>query len=317
MKIVVVDSHTLNPGDLSWEQLQALGQCEIYDQTAADQTIERCRQAQVVITNKVVFDRRTMDALAQLKYIGVTATGYNVVDIATAAEKGIVVTNVPVYGTLSVAQMVFALLLELTQNVGHHSRTVRQGRWTGCKDFCYWDYPLVELADLTMGVVGFGQIGKATARLAKAFGMRVLAYDVQPGQLEGEDVESADLDRLFAASDVITLHCPLTDGTRGLVHAGRIAQMKQTAFLINTSRGPIVVEKDLADALNAGRIAGAGLDVLSVEPPKADNPILTAKNCIITPHIAWATRSSRNRLMTETVENVRAFLAGGRRNVVN
>jgi glycerate dehydrogenase len=247
----------------------------------------------------------------------VSATGTNIVDVEAAGERGIVVTNVPTYGTDSVAQMAFALLLELTQHAGHHSRTVREGRWAKSDNFCYWDYPLVELAGLTMGIVGCGRIGQATARLADAFGMRVIGYDVAPFPAGRIPIQPAELDELFSRSDVVSLHCPLTPATAGLVNAARLALMKPTAFLINTSRGPLVNEQDLADALNAERIAGAGLDVLSVEPPRPDNPLLTAKNCVITPHIAWATRSARQRLMQTSIDNLGAYAAGAPQNVVS
>ena len=314
MNIIVVDGATLNPGDLSWEALGALGSYQVYPRSTPVEARERCRDAEAVITNKVVFDRATIAALPKLSYIGVTATGYNIVDVAAAAERGIVVTNVPTYGTASVAQMVFALLLELTQHVGHHAATVREGRWSTCDNFCYWDFPLVELAGLTMGIVGCGRIGQATARIADAFGMKVIGYDAFP--FPGGLIAPVALDELLAQSDVVSLHCPLTPETQGLINTARLSLMKPSAFLINTSRGPLVNERDLADALNAGRIAGAGLDVLSAEPPKPDNPLLTAKDCIITPHIAWATRSARRRLMQTSIDNLGAFLAGNPRNVV-
>ena len=314
MNIIVVDGATLNPGDLTWEGLGAYGSYEVHPRGTPAETLARCRDAEAVITNKVVFDRAVIAALPKLKYIGVTATGYNIVDVAAATERGIVVTNVPTYGTASVAQMVFALLLELTQHVGHHAATVREGRWAKCDNFCYWDYPLVELAGLTMGIVGCGRIGQATARLADAFGMKVIGYDAFP--FPGGLIAPVTLDELLARSDVVSLHCPLTTETQGLINTARLSLMKPSAFLINTSRGPLVNERDLADALNAGRIAGAGLDVLSAEPPKPDNPLLTAKDCIITPHIAWATRSARRRLMQTSIDNLGAFLAGNPRNVV-
>ena len=315
MRIVVTDGATLNPGDLSWEALGEFGEYEIYPVSTPDETIERCRNADVAITNKVVFDRATIAALPKLTYIGVTATGYNIIDVAAAVERGITVTNVPTYGTASVAQMVFALLLELTQHVGHHAATVRQGRWATCDNFCYWDYPLVELAGLTLGIVGCGRIGQVTARLADAFGMTVIGYDAFP--FTNDRITPVTLDELLARTDVVSLHCPLTSETQGLINAERLTLMKKSAFLINTSRGPLICEQDLADALNAERIAGAGLDVLSTEPPKPDNPLLTAKNCIITPHIAWATRSARQRLLDMTVENLAAYLAGKPQNVVS
>ena len=315
MKIVVLDGYTMNPGDLSWEGLEGLGECAVYERTPPERVVERAAGTEIILTNKVPFDRERLARLPALKYIGVLATGYNVVDTAAARERGIVVTNVPAYSTRSVAQLVMALVLELAHHVGHHARTVREGRWTASKDFAYWDYPLVELDGLVMGIVGFGQTGRAVADLARAFGMRVLVHTRTP--TAGPGVEFVDLATLLRRSDVVSLHCPLTPQTEGLVNAERLALMKPTAFLINTSRGPVVNERDLAEALNSGRIAGAGLDVLSTEPPKADNPLLAAKNCFITPHVAWATRAARERLMKTVVANVRAFLAGRPQNVVN
>jgi glycerate dehydrogenase len=317
MRIVVLDGNTLNPGDLSWDALNALGQCVVHARTAPGDVIERAQDADIVFTNKTVLDGAALRSLPKLRYIGVLATGYNVVDVRAARERNIVVTNVPAYGTHSVAQHVFALLLELAQHVGHHAGTVREGRWSASPDFCYWDYPLIELEGLTMGIVGFGRIGRAVAKLADAFGMKVLAHDVHPPERLPADVRLVTLDTLFAESDVVSLHCPLTEENRGFADAHRLATMKPSAFLINTSRGLLVNEADLAAVLNAGRIAGAGLDVLAVEPPPADNSLLTAKNCYITPHIAWATRAARERLMHIAVENLRAFLNGGPVNVVN
>ena len=316
MKIVVVDGYTMNPGDLSWDALRRLGECDVYEQSTPAENLTRCKDADIAVTNKVVFDAQTLDRLGRLKCIVVSATGYNVIDTKAAADKGIVVCNVPAYATESVAQMVFALLLELTQRVAHHAETVRQGRWATCENFCYWDFPLVELAGLTMGIVGFGHTGRAAARLARAFGMKVLVYDVFRPEPDDPEVALADLETVLAESDVVSLHCPLTSENEGMIDTARIATMKKTAFLINTARGPLVNERDLADALNADRIAGAGLDVLSVEPAGADNPLLTAKNCYITPHIAWATRSSRARLMRTAVDNISAFIEGKPRNVV-
>jgi len=317
MRIIVVDGATLNPGDLSWDALSAFGVLEVYPRSSPEETLTRCRDAEVVFTNKVVFDAPTLDALPAVQYIGVTATGHNIVDLAAARDRGIVVTNVPTYGTDSVAQMTFALLLELTQHVAHHSDTVRQGRWGRIDDFCYWDFPLIELAGLTLGLVGCGRIGQATARIGRAFGMEVIGFDAFPFDAERTGIRPVSLDDLFARSDVISLHCPLTPETEGLVNADRIALMKATAFLLNTSRGPLVVAQDLADALNAGRLAGAGLDVLTVEPPKDGNPLIGARNCFVTPHIAWATRSARERLLRTAVDNLAAFLDGTPRNVVN
>ena len=317
MKIVVLDGYTLNPGDLSWEPLQQLGQCDIYDRSTPNEIVPRATGHDIALTNKVILSREHLKAVSQLKYIGVTATGYNIVDVAAAREFGIIVTNVPTYGTRSVAQMTFALLLELTQHVGHHAETVRAGRWTRSPDFCYWDYPLIELDGLTLGIIGFGRIGRAMGELAAAFGMRVLAVARTKPKSPVAGVEFADLETAFRKSDVISLHCPLTPETRNLVNTERIEWMKPNALLLNTSRGPLIDEPALADALNRGRIAGAGLDVLAVEPPVENNPLLHAKNCFITPHIAWATRAARARLMGTAVENVRAFLAGKPINVVS
>jgi glycerate dehydrogenase len=317
MTIVILDGYTLNPGDLSWEGLEKLGALTVYDRTPPDKVVERASGAEAVLTNKTVVSRREIERLYGLRYLGVLATGYNVVDIAAAGEHGVVVTNVPAYGTESVAQMAFAHLLNLARGVGHHARTVREGRWSASEDFCYWDTPLVELAGLTMGIVGFGRIGRATAKLALAFGMKVLAHDPIPPDPVPEGVVMASLDRIFGECDAVSLHCPLTPETERLVDRDRLARMKPSAFLINTSRGPLIDEEALADALNAGRLAGAGLDVLSAEPPSSDNPLLTARACFITPHIAWATRAARSRLLDSVVENLRAFLEGTPRNVVS
>jgi glycerate dehydrogenase len=317
MNIVVLDGYTLNPGDLSWDGLERLGTCQIYDRTEPEDVLSRTGDAEIVLVNKVVLSREIIEQLPRLKYIGLLSTGYDVVDTEAARERNIPVTNVPTYGTQSVAQMTLAHLLNLTQHVAYHAQTVVDGRWHASPDFCYWDYPLIELAGLTMGLVGFGRIGRATARLALAFEMKVLAYDKFPPASLPEGVEMVDLDTLFRQSDVISLHAPLTPETKGMVNAARLAQMKKSAFLINTSRGPLVDEQALAEALNSERIAGAGLDVLAVEPPTTDNPLLTAKNCFITPHISWATQSARARLLNTVVENIRAFLAGRLENVVN
>ena len=315
--IVVLDGYTLNPGDLSWRELESLGECRIYDRTAPSDVMRRSGEADIILTNKILLTRKTIFALPNLRYIGVMATGYNVVDLEAARERGIPVTNVPVYGTKSVVQMVFALLLEMTQQAAYHAETVRNGRWTESVDFCYWDRPLIELDGMVMGIVGYGRIGREVSGVARAFGMNVLVTDSVPVKQDDPGVTFTGLDDLFRMSDVVSLHCPLTSESQGMINSERLAIMKKTAFLINTARGPLVVEADLAEALNTGRIAGAGLDVLSVEPPPADNPLLTAKNCIITPHIAWATRAARSRLMDMVVENIRAFLAGKAVNVVN
>jgi glycerate dehydrogenase len=315
-KIVVLDGFTLNPGDLNWDELNSLGPCAIYDRTSPTEVLGRAKDAEIVLTNKTVLNREHIQHLLELKYIGVLATGTNIVDLAAARERGIPVTNVPAYGTRSVAQTTLALLLELTQQVGHHARTVREGRWTRSPDWCYWDYPLVELDGLTMGIVGLGRIGLAVAELAAAFGMKVLAC-TSHSKGEPAFVRLVELQTIFRESDVVSLHCPLTEQTRNLVNAERLLWMKPSALLLNTSRGALVDEQALADALNAGRLAGAGVDVLSAEPPPAENPLLKAKNCLITPHLAWGTRAARARLLKIAVENVRAFLQGRPQNVVN
>jgi glycerate dehydrogenase len=317
MKIVVLDGHTLNPGDQSWDQVKALGEFTVYDHTPADQVVECAKDADVVLTNKVILDKALLNKLHKLQFVGVLATGYNIVDVEAARERGIPVTNVPTYGTQSVAQMVFAHLLNLTQHVAHHADTVKAGRWSVSPDFCYWDFPLIELAGLTIGIVGYGRIGRNVAAIAKAFEMQVLAYDAFVTDSGDPQVSMVDLDTLFAQSDVVTLHCPLTPETDKLVNAQRLLQMKPSAFLINTSRGPIVDNDALADALNAGTIAGAGLDVLDVEPPPMSNPLMTAQNCYITPHISWATHSARARLLGTVAENIKAWMAGKPINVVN
>ena len=316
MNICLLDGFTLNPGDLSWNELSQLGPCEIHDRTPSSETTLRAAEAEIVLTNKTPLTRETLTALPKLKYIGVLATGTNVVDLVTARERNIVVTNVPAYGSRSVAQATIALMLELTNHVGHHAQRVRDGAWTRTKDWCFWDSPLVELDGLTLGVVGFGRIGASVADIAHALGMKVIAYS--PSQKTSPAfVKFVDLETLFRTSDVVSLHCPLTPLTQKLVNAERLGWMKPSAFVLNTSRGPLVDEVALADALNSGRLAGAALDVLSVEPPAADNPLLIAKNCLITPHNAWGTRAARVRLMKIAVENVRAFIAGKPQNVVN
>lgn len=317
MNIVVLDGFTLNPGDLSWDELKSFGTCEIYDRTSQAEVVPRAAAAEIVLTNKTALTREHIKNLPKLKYIGVLATGYNIVDVAASREQNIPVANIPTYGTRSVAQMTLALLLELTQHVGHHAQTVRDGGWAKSLDFCYWDFSLVELDRLTIGLVGYGRIGRAVGELAAAFGMRVISYAPRSPKEISSHVQFVGLDDLFVRSDVISLHCPLTPETKHLVNAERLAQMKRTAFLINTSRGPLIDEQALADALNEERIAGAALDVLAVEPPRPDNPLLNAKNCIVTPHIAWATRAARARLMETAVANVRAFLNGQLQNVVN
>jgi glycerate dehydrogenase len=316
MKIVVLDGYTLNPGDLSWEELEELGDCEIYDRTAPGDTVSRAAEAEIILTNKVVLSRDVIAKLPKLRYIGVLATGCNVVDTAAAKERGIPVTNVPTYGTASVAQMTFAHILNLTQRVGDHSQSTRGGDWSKSADFCYWNHPLVELDGLTIGIIGFGRIGRAVASIARSFGMKVLAYDAA-APVESGDAEPAEVDDIFRQSDVVTLHCPLTPQTEGLVNAERLSMMKSTAFLINTGRGPLVDEHALADALNSGVITGAGVDVLSKEPPDGANPLLHARDCYVTPHIAWAAEASRQRLMDTAIANIRAFIDGNPQNTVN
>ena len=313
MKIVVLDGYTNNPGDISWAPIEAVGSLTVHDRSAPDEIVPRVAGADVVLTNKAVVGREVIEALPDLKYIGVLATGYNCVDTAAARARGIPVCNVPEYSTPNVVQATFALLLELTNHVGHHAATVRAGRWSACPDFCYWDGDLVELAGLTLGIVGYGRIGQGVAAVGRAFGMKILAHRRSPGG----DPECVDLETVLREGDVVSLHCPLTPDTKELIDARRIALMKPSAFLLNTARGALVNEADLAAALNAGRLAGAGLDVLTVEPPPASNPLLTARNCIITPHVAWATRNARRRLIEITAGNLRAFAAGTPRNVVN
>lgn len=312
MKIVVLDGHTLNPGDLDWSGLRALGECTIHDRTPPGQIVERSKGAGAVLTNKVPLRAGSLDQLPELRYIGVLATGYNIIDVDAALERGVVVTNVPAYGTVSVAQHVFALILEFAHRVGHHSETVRQGRWSKSADWCYWDYPLIELNGLTLGIVGFGRIGQEVAKIARGFGMHVIAYS----RSATAGTEKVSLEELLRRSDIVSLHCPLTPETEGLINAARIGLMKPSALLVNTGRGPLIVDSDLAEALNSGRLAGAALDVLSAEPPPATNPLIGAKNCIITPHIAWATRAARSRLMDTVVGNLDAFQKGAPRNVV-
>jgi glycerate dehydrogenase len=316
MKIVILDGYTLNPGDLSWDELKAIGECEIYGHTPAEQTVERARNAEIILTNKVVLDSKTINSLDKLRYIGVLATGYNIIDVAAARERGITVTNVPSYGTASVAQMTFAIILELANRVGHHSETVRAGRWSKSQHFCYWDHPLIELEGLTIGIVGFGRIGQAVANIAAGFGMKILAAGKSMRTSPVAGVTMTDLDTVFRKSDIVSLHCPLTEENRGFVNAHRLSMMRKNAFLINTSRGLLIDEKALADALDSGMIAGAGLDVLSIEPPKPDNPLFSAKNCFITPHISWATLSARERLMKIAIDNLRSFIEGNPENMV-
>lgn len=314
MKIVVLDGYCLNPGDLSWEDMATLGDLQVYDRTSPKDLIGRAQGAEVLITNKTLITGNDMEALPQLKYIGVLATGYNVVDIESAKKKGIVVTNIPAYSTNSVAQMVFAHILNITQRVGHYAYMNRQGKWSDNADFCYWDTELIELNDKWMGIVGFGNIGQATARIALSFGMKVGVF-TSKGQSElPEGIVKMSLDEVFKTCDVVSLHCPLTSSTQEMVNAERLNLMKPNAILINTGRGPLINEHDLADALNEGKIMAAGLDVLSSEPPLSTNPLLSARNCFITPHIAWATKEARIRLMKIAVNNLKEFKNG---NVIN
>ena len=318
MKIVVLDGYTLNPGDLSWDGLKALGDVVVYDRTPADKTIERIGDAEIVFTNKTVINKGVFDACSAIKFIGVLATGYNVVDIDTAKQKGILVTNIPTYGTTAVSQITIALLLEVCHHIGEHSKSVANGDWTNCPDWCYWNSPLIELAGKTLGIIGFGRIGQGTAKIAQALGMKVLAFDsYEVEALKSDTLHYVSLDELLANSDVISLHCPLFESTQGIINKNNIAKMKDGVIIINTSRGPLVVEEDLAEALDCGKVYAAGLDVVSSEPIKADNPLLTAKNCIITPHIAWAPKESRSRLMNIAVDNLEKFLAHSPVNVVN
>lgn len=310
MKTIVLDGYATNPGDLSWDELKALGECTIYERTAPEEVIKRLAGAEVVLTNKVSFTAEVMAALPELKYIGVLATGYNVVDIAAAKECGIVVTNIPAYSTPSVAQMVFAHILNITQQVKCHSDEVHKGRWSSNPDFCFWDTPLIELHGKKIGLVGLGNTGYSTARIAIGFGMQVFAFTSKSSLQLPPEIKKMELDQLFSECDVISLHCPLTEGTQELVDARRLSLMKPTAILINTGRGQLVNEQDLADALNSGTIYAAGVDVLSSEPPLADNPLFTAKNCYITPHIAWASLEARKRLMGIMLDNVKAYISG-------
>lgn len=310
MKIVVLDGYAANPGDLSWDELKKLGECVVYDRTSPGELLERAEGAEILLTNKTLLTAADLEALPDLKYIGVLATGYNVVDTEAARRRGIVVTNIPAYSTASVAQMVFAHLLNIAQQVQHHSEQVRAGRWTRNADFCFWDTPLIELQGKKIGIVGLGHTGYATARIAIGFGMEVYAYTSKSHLQLPPEIHKRELDELFSECDIISLHCPLNESTRGLVNADRLHRMKPTAILINTGRGPLVDEQALADALNSETIYAAGLDVLSQEPPKADNPLLTARNCYITPHIAWASTAARQRLMQIMLDNVKGYLSG-------
>ena len=317
MNIVVLDGYAANPGDLCWDELQALGECTIYDRTAPAEVLERAAGAEILLTNKTVLTAEHMAALPELKYIGVLATGYNIVDTAAAKERGIIVTNIPAYSTDSVAQMVFAHILNITQQVQHHSEEVHRGRWTASKDFCFWDTPLIELREKKLGIVGLGHTGFTTARIAIGFGMKVCAYTSKTNFQLPPEIRKMELDELFRECDIISLHCPLTDSTREMVNAERLRLMKPTAILINTGRGPLVDEEAVAEALRNNILAAYGADVTSTEPPSADHPLLSAPNAYLTPHIAWATREARLRLMDICERNIRAFLEGKPQNVVN
>lgn len=316
MRIVVLDGYTANPGDLSWDKLKEFGECTIYDRTAPDEIVERAADAEAVLTNKVVLDSETLAALPDLKYIGVLATGYNVVNIEAARQRGIIVTNIPAYSTPSVGQMVFAHILNITQQVRHYSDEVRQGRWSSSPDFCFYDTPLTELLGKKIGIIGLGQTGYNTARIAIGFGMKVWAHTSKSRLQLPPEIRKADLEHLFHECDIISLHCPLTDSTRNMVNSQRLALMKHTGIIINTGRGPLINEQDLANALNTGQIYAAGLDVLSEEPPRPDNPLLTARNCFITPHVAWANFESRQRLLHIASSNIKAYIEGKPMNVI-
>ena len=316
-KIVVLDGYTLNPGDLSWEGLKNLGDLTAYDRTPPEEVVARIGDAEIVFTNKTLLTAEVLDACPDIRFIGVLATGYNVVDTAAARARNIPVTNVPTYGTDAVGQYAIALLLEICHHVAHHADAVRSGRWTRSQDFCFWDYPLIELSGKTMGIIGFGRIGQSTGRIAKALGMRVIAVDKNPNSSGAEIAEYVSLDELLAEADVISLHCVLTPETQGIIRKETIEKMKPGVILLNNSRGPLIVEQDLADALQSGKVYAAGLDVVSIEPIRADNPLLNAPNCLITPHISWAPKESRKRLMDIAVNNLAAFLKGEPVNVVN
>ena len=321
MKIVVLDGYCLNPGDLSWQAFSALGELTVYDRTPlenCEEIVRRIGESEIVLTNKTPLTRTILDRCPSVRYIGVLATGYNVVDTAAARERGVPVCNVPAYGTAAVAQFAIALLLEICHHIGHHDQTVHEGKWENCADWCYWDYPLMELCGKTYGLLGCGNIGIHTAEAVKAMGMRVIAYDARETEAgHALGVEYVTLDELFARSDVLGLQMPLLPFNTGIINRETIAKMKDGVIIINNSRGQMVVEQDLADALNSGKVAAAALDVVSTEPIREDNPLLKAKNCIITPHISWAPRESRQRIMDCTAENVRAYLAGAPVNVVN
>jgi glycerate dehydrogenase len=317
MKIVVLDGYALNPGDLSWDRLRELGDLIVYDRTPEDKVHERIGDAEVVFTNKTPITRESLDK-TNVKYIGVLATGYNIVDAEAAKEKGVTITNIPTYGTTSVAQLTIALLLEICHHVGAHDAIVKKGNWTNNPDWSFWNYPLIELSGKTMGIIGYGRIGQATGNIAQALGMKILAYSTRQNKdMESETIKHVDLDELLEKSDVISLHCPLNEKTKGIINRKTIVKMRDGVIIINTSRGPLIVEEDLAEALNSGKVYAAGVDVVSIEPIKADNPLLSAKNIVITPHIAWAPKESRLRLMNIAVDNLIAYLNNNPVNVVN
>lgn len=320
MKIVVLDGYTENPGDLSWADLEKLGELTVYDRTSLNdvkEVIERIGDAEAVYTNKTPMPKEVFETCGSLKFVGVLATGYNVVDVESAKEHGVTVCNIPTYGTTAVAQFAAALLLEICHHVGWHSDAVKEGRWSRCKDWCFWDYPLIELAGKTVGIIGFGRIGQAAGSVFKAFGMNVLAYDQYPCDAGREIAEYVTLEELFKQSDVISLHCPLFPSTEGIINKDNISKMKDGVIILNTSRGPLIVEKDLAEALKSGKVFAAAMDVVSTEPIREDNPLLGAENCLITPHIAWAPKESRQRLMDIAVDNLKEFIKGSPVNVVN
>lgn len=321
MKIVVLDGYTLNPGDLNWKELKELGECKIFDRTSLTDTqeiIDRISDAEVVFTNKTPITKTVFEKCPNIKYIGEFATGYNNIDLAAAKERGIIVTNIPTYGTDAVGQFTIALLLEICHHIGHHNKVVHEGKWENSKDFCFWDYPLIELAGKTMGIIGYGRIGQSTGKIAEALGMNVIVYDeYKDKNLINQGCKYVDLEYLLKNSDVISLHCPLFPSTEGIINKENINKMKDGVIILNDSRGPLIIDEDLAEALNSGKVAAAGLDVVSVEPIKGDNPLLKAKNCIITPHIAWAPKEARERLLNTAVSNFKNFLAGKPTNVVN
>ena len=320
MDIVVLDGYTENPGDLGWEGFERLGSLAVHPRMAGSEAAlvtSAIADAEIVITNKTLITAEILEACPGIRYIGLLSTGYNVVDLDAARARGIPVTNIPAYGTDAVSQFVFALLLEICHHVAHHDKAVKDGAWAACPDFCFWDFPLIELAGKTMGIIGFGRIGRATCRIAKAFGMHVIFNSPSPDGATAAMAEYAGLNDLYSRSDVIALHCPLTPATAGMIDKGAIAKMKDGVIIINNARGPLIVEQDLADALNSGKVQAAGVDVVSVEPIRPDNPLLTARNCFITPHISWAPKESRQRLMDIAVENLSSFLSGKPVNVVN